>query len=111
MNAKYRSLIKKVAAALCVIAVLWLAGCVAIYCVMRRPPEQFAWVMSKMPGPVPFLLLPFETLWLRARAGTLHIGDRAPDFSLSKLDHSSQVQLSAFTSQGKPVVLVFGSYT
>jgi hypothetical protein len=77
---------------------------------MRQPPEAFARVMAKMPGPVVFLLFPFETLWLRARAGTLTVGDPAPDFSLAKLDHSGRVQLSAVTGQ-QPVVLVFGSYT
>jgi len=78
---------------------------------MLQPPEHFAWVMSKMPGPVPFLVLPFETLWTRARAGKLAIGDAAPDFTLAKLDHSDPIQLSSLTAQGKPVVLVFGSYT
>ena len=77
---------------------------------MRQPPEDFARVMAKMPGPVVFLLFPFETLWMHARAGTLHIGDSAPDFSLAKLDHSGSVQLSALVKQ-QPVVLVFGSYT
>ena len=77
---------------------------------MRQPPEDFARVMAKMPGPIVFLLFPFETLWTHARAGTLHIGDSAPDFSLAKLDHSGSVQLSALVKQ-QPVVLVFGSYT
>ena len=77
---------------------------------MRQPPEDFARVMAKMPGPVVFMLFPFETFWLQARAGTLHIGDSAPDFSLQNLDHTGTVQLSALNSQ-KPVVLVFGSYT
>jgi len=40
-------------------------------------------VMAKMPSPVPFLLFPFETLWTRARAETLNVGDPAPDFSLA----------------------------
>ena len=92
-------------------AIVWALASAAIYHVMRQPPEQFARVMSKIPGPVAFLLLPFETLWTHARAGTLNIGDRAPDFTLAKLDHSDPVQLSSFTAQGKPVVLVFGSYT
>src|SRR5579863_10708741 len=74
---------------------------------MRQPPEDFARVMAKMPGPVVFLLFPFETLWLQARAGTLHPGDHAPDFSLSKVDHTGSVQLSALNKQ-QPVVLVFG---
>jgi peroxiredoxin len=59
---------------------------------------------------MPFLLFPFETAWLLARAGHLNIGDPAPDFSLSKIDKSAQVQLSAL-NQRQPVVLVFGSYT
>ena len=95
----------------CVLAVLWLGGCVAIYHVMRQPPEQFARVMMKVPEPVAFLVLPFETLWKHARAGTLSVGDRAPDFTLSKLDKSATVQLSSLSAQGRPAVLIFGSYT
>jgi hypothetical protein len=78
---------------------------------MRQSPENFARVMAKIPGPVPFLLLPFETLWMRARAGALQVGSPAPDFSLTKLDKTAQVQLSSLTAQNRPVVLVFGSYT
>jgi peroxiredoxin len=48
---------------------------------------------------------------LRARAGTLQIGDHAPDFSLAKLDKSEHIQLSSLAAQGRPVVLIFGSYT
>jgi hypothetical protein len=77
---------------------------------MRQPPETFARVMAKMPGPVVFLLLPFETFWTHARAGNLHAGDVAPDFSLMKLDKSETIQLSSLTAR-QPVVLVFGSYT
>ena len=93
------------------LAVLWLIACGALYGIMRRPPEKFARSMTKVPGPVAFLVLPFETLWTRARAGALQIGNPAPDFTLTKLDKSSKIQLSAFTAQQKPVVLVFGSYT
>jgi hypothetical protein len=78
---------------------------------MRQSPESFARVMAKIPGPVPFLLLPFETLWMRARAGTLQVGSPAPDFLLTKLDKTAQVRLSSLTAQNRPVVLVFGSYT
>jgi hypothetical protein len=77
---------------------------------MRQPPETFARVMARMPGPVPFLIFPFETAWLRARAGQLHPGDPAPDFNLIKQDKSARVQLAALAARG-PVVLVFGSYT
>lgn len=97
--------------ALCVLAVVWIAASAYLYKVMKRPPEQFGQFMAKLPGPVPFILFPFETLWLRARAGTLQIGDAAPDFTLAKLDHSETVQLSSFTRQNRPVVLIFGSYT
>jgi hypothetical protein len=77
---------------------------------MHQPPETFGRVMAKMPGPVPFLLFPFETLWTHARAGNLQVGDAAPDFSLLKLDKTERVQLSTLNKQ-QPVVLVFGSYT
>jgi hypothetical protein len=97
--------------AFAVIAVVWLLGCGALYHIMRQPPETFGRFMAKLPGPVPFLLFPFETLWMQARAGTLHVGDSAPDFSLARLDKSATVQLSSLTAQGHPVVLIFGSYT
>jgi hypothetical protein len=89
---------------------IYLAFAALVLWAMRQPPEKFATVMSKMPGPVPFLLFPFETAWTRARVGTLNIGDSAPDFSLMKLDHSARVQLSEI-NKTQPVVLVFGSYT
>jgi hypothetical protein len=81
-----------------------------IWWAMRQPPETFARVMARIPGPVAFLLFPFETLWTHARAGDLKIGDPAPDFSLLKQDKSGTVQLSSINRQ-QPVVLVFGSYT
>src|ERR1700683_1496258 len=65
-----------------------------IWWAMRQPPETFGRVMARMPGPVPFLLFPFETAWMQARAGKLHVGDPAPDFSLLKLDKSERVKLS-----------------
>ena len=94
------------------VAVLaWAFACAALYGIMRQPPETFARFMAKIPGPVAFLVLPFETLWTHARAGTLQVGDAAPDFSLVKLDKSASVRLSSLTAQGKPEVLIFGSYT
>jgi len=95
---------------LLVLVVVYASFAGFVWRVMRQPPETFARVMSKMPGPVVFLLLPFETLWTHARAGNLHVGDGAPDFSLMKLDKSQTVQLSSLTAR-QPVVLVFGSYT
>jgi hypothetical protein len=83
---------------------------VYVWWAMHQPPETFGRVMAKMPGPIPFLIFPFETAWIHARAGTLQVGDRAPDFALLKVDKSERVQLSLL-SQQQPVVLVFGSYT
>lgn len=111
MTIDRRVVLRRLLVGLIVFAVLWVAGTVAIYRVMLRPPEKFASVMAKIPGPVAFLLFPFETLWMRARAGALRVGDPAPDFALMKLDHSEKIQLSSFTGRQEPVVLVFGSYT
>jgi hypothetical protein len=108
---KYQCFKKPLIATVCVVAALWLFASASLYGVMQQSPEHFARVMSKIPGPIPFLVLPFETLWMRARAGSLQIGDPAPDFSLAKLDNSDHVQLSSLNATGRPVVLVFGSYT
>jgi peroxiredoxin len=88
-----------------------MLACGALYEIMRQPPETFARFMARIPDPVAFLILPFETLWTHARAGALRVGDSAPDFSLMKLDKSASVRLSTLTKQGEPVVLIFGSYT
>lgn len=95
---------------LVVLVVFYVAFASLIAWSMKQPPEQFARVMSHMPGPAAFLLFPFETAWTHARAGELRLGDAAPDFDLLKLDKSARVQLSSLTTQ-QPVVLVFGSYT
>jgi hypothetical protein len=55
-------------------------------------------------------VLPFKPLWMSARAGTLAVGDVAPDFALPALHGDRVVKLSEETRQ-KPVVLIFGSYT
>jgi hypothetical protein len=81
-----------------------------VWWAMHQPPGRFARVMSRMPGPLPFLIFPFETAWTQARAGTLRVGDQAPDFFLSNVDKSGTIQLSKLNNQ-QPVVLVFGSYT
>jgi hypothetical protein len=105
-----KSLAKKVAAGCGILAAVWIAGCALIYSGMRKPPEQFARFMTKIPGPVAFLVFPFETLWTQARAGTVRVGDAASDFALTKIDKSGTIRLSALNQQ-QPVVLIFGSYT
>jgi len=91
-----------------VLLLVWGGFLLMIGWAMRQPPEKFGRVMSHVPGPA-FMLFPFETMWTEARAGTVHAGDAAPDFRLPTLDHKSEVELSSL--RGKPVVLVFGSYT
>lgn len=80
-----------------------------VYYAMRQTPDAFGRFMAKLPMPA-MMAFPFETLWMRARAGTVHAGDVAPDFRLPTVDHKSAVQLSSFRGD-RPVVLVFGSYT
>ena len=100
---------RKLGAALIVLLVLWVGFLAIVYTEMRRPPEQFAQFVAKLPMPL-FLVVPFETLWFQARGGTLHPGDAAPDFELRTVDGSHAVRLSSFHGL-RPVVLVFGSYT
>jgi hypothetical protein len=86
-----------------------LSLCAGLYWVMRQSPDFFGRFMMRVPDPF-MMVLPFETLWMRARAGSLRPGDPAPDFNLPTLDHTSMVRLSSFRGS-RPVVLVFGSYT
>jgi hypothetical protein len=90
--------------------IIYFAFGAFIWWSMRQPPEKFGRIMARIPGPVVFLLFPFETLWTHARAGGLSVGDPAPDFSLLTQDKSGSIQLSTLNKQ-RPVVLVFGSYT
>jgi hypothetical protein len=100
---------KFVKPALISLAVMYLIFIGAIFYLMRQPPQRFAAAIAKMPGPA-FMLIPFETLWFRARAGAVRPGDAAPDFRLNTLDRKSEVSLASFRGV-RPVVLIFGSYT
>ncbi len=91
-----------------VVALCWAVFTLTVYAWMRMPPEQFAAKMAKLP-PAAMMLAPFETMWSRARGGSLQPGDAAPDFDLESVDKTSRVRLSS--ERGRPVVLVFGSYT
>lgn len=103
-------LIRSVMAVVGAAALLWVSGCAVLYFEMRRPPEKFARFMTRIPVPAAMMLFPFETLWTTARSGQVDVGDAAPDFTLSTVDNSESVQLSALNRQ-QPVVLIFGSYT
>jgi hypothetical protein len=88
---------------------LYSVFCAALYSAMLQPPERFGGIMTHVPN-VAFAILPFESLWMRARTGSLKAGDVAPDFELPTLDRSRTVKLSS-EYRSKPVALIFGSYT
>lgn len=92
-----------------VVMVLYIALVGALLVAMYQPPARLGKVMAKAPGPL-LGVLPFQSLWLMARAGRLQPGEVAPDFNLETVDKQSRVRLSSFRGD-KPVVLIFGSYT
>jgi hypothetical protein len=79
-----------------------------VYLAMRQPPRTFGRIMKRVPMQL-MLAVPFRPLWFAARAGTLDLGEEAPDFELATVDKRSRVRLSGL--RGRPVALVFGSYT
>ena|SRR5881394_401097 len=101
---------KKITAQVLVIVfVLWVGFVGFMWRAMHHSPEAFARVMMHLPWEV-FFICPFETMWTQARAGTVHVGDPAPDFSLTKLDKTGSIRLSEL-NKAQPVVMIFGSYT
>ena len=89
---------------------LYAALFATVLTAMMRPPEQFGVAMRYLPAPLVWGGLPAMPMWLWARGGSLAEGELAPDFTLPRLDHQEErVTLSSL--RGKPVVLVFGSYT
>ena len=92
-----------------VLAVVYSLAVGLFFVAMHQPPETFAGIVAKMP-PVFFPVLPFRQMWMVARSGQLEPGDRAPEFDLTTSDKQSAVRLSDL-NRGRPVVLVFGSYT
>jgi hypothetical protein len=100
---------RKFLTVIAVLAVAWVCFLGVVYARMTSPPEQFGAFMAKLPTPF-YFVLPFETMWSRARAGAVKVGDAAPEFDLQSVDKSASVRLSSFRGV-KPVVLVFGSYT
>jgi len=100
--------VRKTTRLLAALAIVYVAYLAAVFVVMRQPPERFGRIMRHVPLPI-LMVVPVQTMWNIARAGDLRVGDSAPDFNLPRSDKSGDVRLSAL--RGKPVVLVFGSYT
>ena len=88
---------------------LWIGFVSYIAWAMHQPPEVFGHVMARMPMPA-YFVIPFETLWTRARAGYLNVGDAAPALTVKHLNETTPVDLGSLWAE-RPVVLVFGSYT
>jgi len=99
-------MVLRVAAVMALLYVVLVGG---LAWAMRQPPSVFGAIMAKMP-PLAFMILPFESLWRSARAGSLHTGELAPDFALNPAEGGSPVRLSSLRGK-EPVVLIFGSYT
>lgn len=87
----------------------WVSLVVYVNWAMHQPPEVFGHVMARMPMPA-YFVLPFETLWNRARGGHLTVGDTAPALTVKRLEDHTPTELASLWGE-KPVVLVFGSYT
>ena len=101
--------LKWVGIAFCGLASLYAVACGGLYFAMRQAPERFGAFMAHVPM-VSMMILPFETLWMSARAGQLNVGSVAPDFSLPTVDGGRTVRLAQEWVE-RPVVLIFGSYT
>lgn len=108
-RSRFRGIGRKLLLAAAVLVVIHLSLSAGLYWAMRQTPDRFGAIIARTPLPF-MMILPFETLWMHARAGALKPGDPAPDFRLPTLDHQQTVQLSSFRG-ARPVVLVFGSYT
>lgn len=90
------------------LAAVWVVLSLVAVFVMTRPYDQMGRMMDKVPGPF-WMILPMKLIWTHANAGDIEPGDLAPDFELGTLDGQSKVRLSSL--RGRPVVLLFGSYT
>lgn len=109
MGGQAKSVMKRLLAVAGIGAGLYAVICGLMFAVMLQSPAIFARTMRHVPWSA-FVVLPFKSLWMKARSGHVNVGDVAPDFSLESADHKSHFQLSSLRGQ-KPVVLVFGSYT
>jgi hypothetical protein len=104
-----RRLLKIASRAVAALALLYILLCGVMYMLLRQRPPAVARVFDRLPA-ILWITLPMPRIWKLANRGSLHPGDMAPDFDLPTLDRKSRVKLSALRG-GKPVVLVFGSYT
>src|SRR5215472_5341769 len=72
----------------------WVGFLAYINWAMHQPPEVFGHVMARLPMPA-YFVIPFETLWSRARKGHVETGDGAPSFTVKRLADKSPVELGS----------------
>jgi hypothetical protein len=101
--------LKVAGVALSVCVLLYGLLTAGLYWTMRQPLNRFGAIMRHVPD-VAMAVLPFRPMWMSARAGSLRPGDIAPDFDLPTVDHVRRIRI-AEEYRGRPVVLIFGSYT
>ena len=99
-------ILRRILAAVVVVYALWFG---VVLWAMSQPPVRFGKFMRAVPPPLVWAPLPSRQMWFWARAGTLRVGDAAPDFTLPARG-GGDVALSSFRGK-RPVVLIFGSYT
>ena len=102
-------MLRRLLIGIAVVLAAYSAFLLTTYRAMTRPPEEFGRYMKSLPS-FAMYTVPFPPMWNRARAGTLQIGDAAPDFELPRHDKSGRVRLADFRGK-RPVILMFGSYT
>ena len=101
-------LVRRLGYAVAAVVVLQLLILAGVYWAMCQPPRTFGRIMKHVPMPM-MIAVPFRPMWYSAREGALKPGDAAPDFELASADKQRVVRLSEL--RGRPVVLIFGSYT
>src|SRR2546423_14926050 len=107
---RLRSTLKWIVRGFAALMAIYVVATSVVLLAMMQPPERFGRFMTRVPMAVVWGVLPGPKMWLWARRGTLHVGDDAPDFTLSTHDHKRYVTLSSFKGD-PPAVLGFGSYT
>jgi len=78
---------------------------------MLQPPARFGQFMKRVPEALVLGPLPASRMWLWARQGNLVPGVLAPDFTLPRQGANGRDRVTLSSHRGRPVVLVFGSYT
>lgn len=71
--------------------------------------QHMAEMFATMPPEIRDLVQKEGAIRREREAASPNLGDEAPDFELALVDSSARVKLSAL--RGRPVGLVFGSYT